>query len=416
MNLGPWPIVVSARSWLCILAAALIPGLSWAAACVTPEGGIAGTGAPVQNGGIGGTGAPRPLENGGIGGTGSPQPSGHGGIRGTRQQAEGGIGGTGIVGIVTGFASVCVNGLEVHYDEATPVERNGLPAAPDRLALGQVLAIEAAENDGALHARRIAILEAVAGPVTRLDAAGGRLEVMGQTVRITGETRLAGFARLDELAVGVPLHVSGYRDGTDRVIASRVEVDRGMEGVSAIGFIAGTGSRRDAVGGVAVSLPTSAPSSGSEVLVRGTWDGSRLHAASVQPDPTLPFLGRVHKVVLEGLVLERYGAGHLRISGFDVHYPTATGMAGGDIEQAKPGQRVRITGRLDAGRRLEAEHIQMLPFGMGGQGVGHGTADAKPGGQAGGAPRHTSIGAMAPPLGIPQGARPIIRPSRGMSK
>lgn len=400
MSLGQ--LVASARSGLCIFAAALIPCLSWAAVCVTSEGGIAGTGAPVQNGGIGGTGAPRPPEKGGIGGTG--------------QQAEGGIGGTGIVGIVTGFASVCVNDLEVHYDGTTPVERNGLPAPTDQLALGQVLAIEATGRNGALHARRIAILEAVAGPVTRLDAGTGRLEVMGQTVQITGETRLVGLARLDELAVGLPLHVSGYRDGADQVIASRVEVERGMEGVSAIGFIKGSGGGQDMVGGVAVFLPTATPSPGSEVLVRGTWDGSHLHAASVQPDPTLPFLGRVHKVVLEGLVLEHRGAGHLRISGFGVRYSPAIGMADGDIGQAKPGQRVRVTGRLDTGRRLEAEHIQMLPAGMGVHGTTHDRGDAKPGGQAGGGSTRASIGTMAPPLALPQGRRPIIRPSRGMGK
>ncbi|MDD5295857.1 MAG: DUF5666 domain-containing protein [Rhodocyclaceae bacterium] len=402
----------TARTWLCIAAATLIPGLSWAAgACIAPEGGIAGTGAPIENGGVGGTGAPRPLENGGVGGTGSPQPA-HGGVGGTGQRAEGGVGGTGIVGIVTGFASVCVNGLEVHYERTTPTDRNGLTVAPDQLALGQVVAIEAAGSNVSLHARRITILEAVAGPITHLDAGTGLVQVMGQTVRITGETRLAGAAGIDDLTVGTPLHVSGYRDAADQIIASRVEVDRAMTDVSVMGFSAGT-TGQDKVGGVAVSLPPTAPPTGGEVLVRGTWDGRRLQAASVRPDPTLPFFGRVDKVVLEGLVLEHRGAGQLRISGFDVRYSTATGIAGGSMGQTDQGQRLRVTGRLGAGRRLEAEYIELMPEGIGWHGA-RTEASAARGAAAAGSPP-SAIGTMAPALGLPQRMLPIIRPSQGIS-
>src|SRR6185369_12619780 len=51
--------------------------------------GLGGTG--ISNGGAGGTG----VATGGIGGTGI---------------SNGGVGGTGIVGVITGFASICVNG------------------------------------------------------------------------------------------------------------------------------------------------------------------------------------------------------------------------------------------------------------------------------------------------------------------
>ena len=415
------------RRCLCIVATALIPGLSWAAAaCVAPEGGMGGTGAPTRNGGIGGTGAPaphggiggtgapQPAENGGtggIGGTGSPLPPGHGGIGGTGQQANGGVGGTGIVDIVTGFGSVCVDGLDVQYDRTTPVEQNGLPALPDRLALGQVIAIEAAGQDGTLQARHITILEALAGPTTSVAVDKGLLQVMGQTVMITGETRLVGIGRLDELAAGVPLHVSGYRDSADHVVASRIEVELGMTGASAIGPISRMG---EAVGGVAISPLSAVPATGTEVLVRGTWDGRQLHVDNVQPDPTLPFFGRVDKVVLEGLVLGHGEAGHLRISGFDVRYSSATGTIGGIIGQSLPGQRVRVTGRLGAGRHLEAEHIEILPAGLGNHATRRDPGAAKADGQAGSSSAHTSLGIMAAPLGVSQRMLPIIRPTQGM--
>ena len=76
--------------------------------------------------GIGGTGdvALKP----GIGGTGID---------------NGGIGGTGIVGVITGFASICVNGVEVHYDESMPVNDNGQTVKTGVLALGQVVVVKA---------------------------------------------------------------------------------------------------------------------------------------------------------------------------------------------------------------------------------------------------------------------------------
>lgn len=99
--------------WLLV---ATIPLFAQAApVCVDPEqpgksqvarGGIGGTGAPAQShrdpaspaqngGGIGGTGAPA-AGDGGIGGTGMPVADGSS---------------VGIVGVISGFASVCINGV-----------------------------------------------------------------------------------------------------------------------------------------------------------------------------------------------------------------------------------------------------------------------------------------------------------------
>ena len=102
-------------------------------ACIVGEGGIGGTGAPNSEGGTGGTGV---TAQGGTGGTGAT--ADRGGTGGTGQQATGGIGGTGstadnggtggtgIVGVVTGFASICVGGQEVHFDATTVIRTSGL--------------------------------------------------------------------------------------------------------------------------------------------------------------------------------------------------------------------------------------------------------------------------------------------------
>jgi hypothetical protein len=46
------------------------------------------------------------------------------------QTADRGIGGTGIVGVITGFSSVCVDGLEVSYGSTTTVSMAGSSPRP----------------------------------------------------------------------------------------------------------------------------------------------------------------------------------------------------------------------------------------------------------------------------------------------
>ena len=103
----------------CLAAA---PGESRAAACASIAGidsasGMGGPGHAASDSGIGGPG-----------------------------HADSGIGGTGIFGTITGFASVCINGLEIHYDENVPVTENGEPASATDLAVGRVVWIVAADR------------------------------------------------------------------------------------------------------------------------------------------------------------------------------------------------------------------------------------------------------------------------------
>ena len=73
---------------------------------------------------------------------------------------DSGIGGSGLFGTITGFASVCVNGVEVRIGAETSIERFGRAAAPSELAVGHVVWIEAARRGGQLHAEQVSVLTA----------------------------------------------------------------------------------------------------------------------------------------------------------------------------------------------------------------------------------------------------------------
>jgi hypothetical protein len=116
---------------------------------------------PSIHDGIGGTGN---STDSGIGGTGHTPLDG---IGGTGQKLLKSIGGTGqklaIVGVVTGFASICVNGEEVHFEDSTSVTVNGAPSKTADLAVGQVVSITADKTPKGWTASIISTNDTVSG-------------------------------------------------------------------------------------------------------------------------------------------------------------------------------------------------------------------------------------------------------------
>ena len=164
----------------------------------------------------------------GIGGTG--QPGGKSpGIGGTGQVAGGppGIGGTGIVGTVTGFGSILVNGFEVDYAPDLPITFKDRTVRPDALRIGQVVAIEAQGSGNRLRASRLAIRHEVAGPIERIDPARRMAVVFGQRIDIPEGVISAGNGsramKIGGLGVGDHIDVSGLRRADGVIAASRID-------------------------------------------------------------------------------------------------------------------------------------------------------------------------------------------------
>ncbi|WP_369958424.1 DUF5666 domain-containing protein [Pseudomonas benzenivorans] len=319
--------LLCALAFLCTSLLPASPALGATPACLEP-GGMGGTGA-VATGGVGGTGAP--AEQGGVGGTGATD--------------NGGIGGTGIVGTITGFGSICVNGVEVHFDNQLVLSENGLPASSDRLAIGQVVAVEARPSKRGLEARSIAILHAYEGPITALAAGAAPLRVMGQPVRVAAGARVA-----QGLRPGEAVRVSGLRNARGEVLASRIDRAANLTQVSAIG----TAARGGDLHGLALSKPLAVS---GEVLVRGTWNGRQLEVVQTHRDPGMPFAGRVRHALVEGLVRGRQGD-RIAFGGFTAQVDRGTAYLGGQAADLALDRRIRVTGEFGKGRDIRALRIE----------------------------------------------------------
>ena len=321
--------------------------------------------------GIGGTGAPRneviPSNSGGVGGTGAPREgviAGRPGIGGTgiTNGGVGGIGGTGIVGVITGFASICINGLEVQYDDSTPVIADGQGVTARELAVGQVVAVRASGAGGQLLARNIAVIHAVIGPISRVDASAGQLELLGQAVRASNP------GELSNLRPGDWVQVSGYRLVSGEVAASRIERIAARPQAQITGQIDQADAFGFALYGARVNLnnlrlPAGAVT-GSEVLVRGSWDGSSLIAVHIEIDPIRQGVGRVGKVVLEGYVHALTGNAISLGNNVMTLVPNVQ-ISGSNGSPLAVDQRVQISGQVGADERITVDRVQVKGGGSG---------------------------------------------------
>ncbi len=285
------------------------------------KGGVSGTGSPVAQGGVAGTGIS--VAKGGVAGTGAPVAKG-GGIGGTGdalseyallpQNTEGEVG---IMGVVTGFASICVNGEEVQYESATPIYDNGKTAKLADLAVGKTVMLKVNSVNGVLHARAIGLFNAVSGPVKGVDIARQQINVMGQTVNVN-QNIVRQLANASPNAVA---RVSGYRLANGNIVASRVDLVNDGANANTLGLV--TGLTRDGfiVNGTKVNVTDKQTLAkvkvGSEVQVAGSWNNGTLQASHIEAQPINNVVNLVDSAIMEGYV-RKDGQNHLSISGTEV--------------------------------------------------------------------------------------------------
>jgi hypothetical protein len=126
-----------------------------------------------------------------------------------------GLGGTGIVGEITGFGSIFVNGIEIDYHEGTPFTIDGKPATMPALQVGDVVEVLTTDSHKHTQAQQINLRHEVIGQVTSVNNRESSFSVHGQTVYMPEpDNKLP--------AVGSNVAVSGIRLNETSIQATRV--------------------------------------------------------------------------------------------------------------------------------------------------------------------------------------------------
>jgi hypothetical protein len=209
----------------------------------------------------------------GIGGTGAPVAASP-----ASRTADRGIGGTGIVGVVTAFGSVFVNGIEVQYDDSAVVDIDGTQSSVSALRVGQWVGIQAEGPASAPFARTISVRSAVTGRIEALQPDSRTLTVAGQVVFAP-----AGIWGANRSGSGDWVKVSGLRRADGTIVATRL--DATPAGVLLVrGQVARDGGVTR-VGNLALSAPLAAcMEEGQLVVVSGAYTAGVGHVNTCGPD------------------------------------------------------------------------------------------------------------------------------------
>jgi Domain of unknown function (DUF5666) len=229
--------------------------------------------------------------------------------------AERGIGGTGgatrpppppepirpslgVAGIIDGFGSVCLDGLEVGLLPGTTVSSDGGPATADDLRIGQQAVLAAGWAGGRPVTDHLMIQHAIIGPIDQMD--GSLLLVAGQTVL------LSPHAWIDvPLRHGQWVSVSGLRTPGGDLLASRLDPASGPE-VLIHGRLEGT-LAAPRIGRLTVVPVGADVPMGSDVVFHGTEIDGTLRTIDLRPDlladdPAALFGGQIHRFLIQSLV------------------------------------------------------------------------------------------------------------------
>lgn len=218
--------------------------------------------------------------------------------------SEGGIGGTGIVGTLVDSRDFTVNGLSLTADEALTLRDAYGALTRDRLALGQVLTVEAtSEENGELRAQALSVVHPLIGQIEAIER--GKITILGTEVTVErGAPRKDADGRNFRPKVGQRVAVSGLWRGPD-VVASRLDLlPAELDAPSVIAGVvkAGPAPDRPTLGGLELVLSAgqAAPPLGTFVTAQGNRVGRSFEVSSLREGRFQGAAGPLERLSVEG--------------------------------------------------------------------------------------------------------------------
>jgi hypothetical protein len=263
-------------------------------------------------------------------------------------------------GVISGFGSLHVNGIQYATDGAT-VTMDGMPATVHDLKVGMVVTVTGKVNDDhtAGSATRIDFSDLLQGPVSAIDPAAGTITIYGQTIRVDNDTFFTHFSGLAALNAGDIVEVSGIVDCFGVIWATHLgkkapDAELEIKG-EIVGHVGATTFSLEVAPNappVTVIFPTYHEltiAEGASVKVTTTRAGIAgpiVIATGVTPWADAP-LASGDKLEMGGYVTHFSGADNFRINGIAVN---AAGLAAARTLQV--GTRVEVAGTMSNGLLL----------------------------------------------------------------
>ena len=280
-----------------------------------------------------------------------------------------------VVGPITGFGSIVVNGVHYNVDKASVVV-DGDPATASDLQLGQVVTVvgerDASGSTGT--ANQVLFQTNVRGPISALNTATSEITVLGQTV-IAGSSTVFDLTGVPDsfgsLRVGDLVAVSGFVSAHGAIEATRIEGVLTDSGLLAFGVVSNldTANLRFTLGALVVDYSQAAliegfasggPSNGDRVLVRAssTAPSGALLAREVRRAETEEAQAG-QEAEVEGLITRFASVTDFDVGGRAVTTTGATTYEGGGASALALNVKVEVEGSVNGGGVIVAAKIEI---------------------------------------------------------
>ena len=274
-------------------------------------------------------------------------------------------------GVITGFGSVFVNGVEYETDSANINIDGTQNAAGDDsgLKLGMVVTLSGDASGATGTAVSIEFNDEVEGVVTAIPAVDGALKIMGLTINTDEDTVFesqdASVTTIDQIALGNVIEVSGYSAGDGVVWATRLELKKTAleadDEVNLNGLVSQLSGTTFMIGEMLIDFNTASLDEdidvlANDMLVEVKSDGTMSNGALVATEIDLKSKkknkietdGDDDEVEVEGVITSTALNGGFEVNGAPVTFDTNTRFVHGSEATLNIGYKVKVKGAVDA--------------------------------------------------------------------
>ncbi|HFE38273.1 MAG TPA: hypothetical protein ENK06_07650 [Gammaproteobacteria bacterium] len=293
-------------------------------------------------------------------------------------------------GVITGFGSVFVNGVEYETDNARFVV-DGVEGGEGLLKLGMLVSLSGTtKEDGTGTAVSITFNDDVEGVVinNEVDAAGiGTLNIMGLTVEVDEDTvfdsSVDGILSVVDVVPGNIVEVSGHSSGDGNVLATRLEVKSVAQEAGKEMEVKGYISKLDeqamtfTLGSMVIDFSNAELKleKGAGALNDGLFvevktvsgiEGEMLIASKIELEAggkKSLAQGSSEETELEGVINRVLGTTEIEVNGHRVLLSDTTRYVHGTAELVAAGMKLKVKGDVNEAGELVAQKVVFKPSG-----------------------------------------------------
>jgi hypothetical protein len=278
--------------------------------------------------------------------------------------AGGGIGGTGkYTGVISGFGSVFVNGIEFSTSGAT-ITVDGIRATENELHVGMKVQINARNN----VATSIVFESEVKGQVDNIDPPGNTLTVLGQTIVVDSSTIFKNVNDLTGLRSDDEVEVSGFFRSDGSILATYIKKETSpLSKYKVRGYVSDLNmdNKTFYINNLFINCSriSNFPSltNNTFVSVEGVMNGGSFIATSLKIP--LTFINPGDEAEIEGVITRMISQNEFEVGDIRVQVTQQTKYEHGTHTDLAQDVRIEVEGKVNADGVLIAKEIEFLSKG-----------------------------------------------------